>query len=81
MCARSDRHLSLSACSWHARAMRLAQSASATCPCHGASLHPRSRPAPPARDMRPVRWKFATGPLPGDLPVDQLGTQWFLLSI
>ncbi|KAL4436837.1 hypothetical protein ABPG75_003976 [Micractinium tetrahymenae] len=33
------------------------------------------------KDMRPVRWRFATGPLPGGLPVDQLGTQWFLLSI
>ncbi|PSC74594.1 Swr1 complex bromodomain subunit Brf1 isoform A [Micractinium conductrix] len=33
------------------------------------------------KDLRPLSWKFATGPLPGELPVDQLGTPWFLLSI
>jgi hypothetical protein len=27
------------------------------------------------RDLRPLRWKFATGPLPNDLPVQQLDTQ------
>lgn len=43
--------------------------------------HTTPLPWPLPRDMRPVRWKFATGPLPGELPVDQLGTQWFLLSI
>lgn len=27
------------------------------------------------RDLRPVSWKFATGPLPADVPVERLNTQ------
>ena len=60
--------------------------------CHAAVAPPPSLcfmvPLPPplprlcsCRDLRPLSWKFATGPLPGELPVDQLGTPWFLLSI
>ncbi|EFN55690.1 expressed protein [Chlorella variabilis] len=32
-------------------------------------------------DRRPVRWKFARGPLPASLPADRLDADWFLLSI
>lgn len=43
-----------------------------------ASLPPASLPH---RDLRPQRWKFATGPLPAGLPVSRLETEWFLLTI
>ncbi|KAI7836067.1 hypothetical protein COHA_010036 [Chlorella ohadii] len=33
------------------------------------------------KDLRPQRWKFATGPLPPGLPVSRLETEWFLLTI
>lgn len=33
------------------------------------------------KDLRPQRWKFATGPLPAGLPVSRLETEWFLLTI
>lgn len=33
------------------------------------------------RDERWTRWRFATGPLPDNLPAEQLETQWCLLSV
>jgi hypothetical protein len=32
-------------------------------------------------DYRPQNWRFATGPLPGGLPVRRLETPWFLVSV
>ncbi|PRW57611.1 hypothetical protein C2E21_3605 [Chlorella sorokiniana] len=33
------------------------------------------------KDLRPQRWKFASGPLPTGLPVSRLESEWFLLTI
>jgi hypothetical protein len=32
-------------------------------------------------DRRPTQWRFATGPLPRELPLQQLDTPWWLVTI
>lgn len=55
--------------------------------CLGPCAEPIIPPPPAApflslpRDLRPQRWKFATGPLPLGLPASRLENEWFLLTI
>jgi hypothetical protein len=54
---------------------------------HGERQRPLKQPvnesflAGACRDKRPARWRFARGPLPEGLPLPQLDSPWFLLSI